>query len=220
MATMSNLGISFFHLPSLRAQTVVYLGALAAALWLMNRARGSFWLLSLLALPGTFCHELCHWGIGTLLNGHPIHFTVIPQRREGGYVLGSVSFVNLRWYNAFFIGMAPLLMLPLAWLLFLWRLGGRPTLGWPEAAMVFLLANLLFGAAPSWQDLRIAASSPVGWLLLAGGLVWGGWEIRGRLPAHSPAPPTVAVKRRPHEKADRKEPQVRWTLIVARTAAW
>jgi hypothetical protein len=158
-----------------------YLAGTAAMLWLMNQARRSFWLFSLLALPGTLCHEACHWVIGKLLNGRPIHLTVIPRREGHGFVLGSVALQNLRWYNAFFIGLAPLALLPLAYGLFLWRLGGNPGFGWPEAVMLYLLANLLFGSMPSWQDLRMAARSPIGWLLLAGVLVWG-WMRYSREP--------------------------------------
>ena len=100
--------IPHWHLPPMRAHTLAYLGAMAAVLWLMNQARRSFWLLSLLALPGTCCHEVCHWVAGRLMNGQPVRFTVIPHREGEGYVLGSVHFANLRWYNAFFVGMAPL----------------------------------------------------------------------------------------------------------------
>ena len=152
---------------------LAYLGGMAAMLWVLNQARRSFWLCALLALPGTLCHEACHWVVGKLLNGQPLRFTVLPRREGHGFVLGAVAFRNLRWYNAFFVGLAPLALLPLAYGLFLWRLGRNPAVGWPEAAMVFLLANLLFAALPSGQDLRIAARSPVGWLLLAGALAWG-----------------------------------------------
>jgi hypothetical protein len=162
---------------SARGALLAYLAGTAAGLWLLNQARRSFWLISLLALPGTICHELCHWGMGHLLNGHPVRFTVIPRREGRGFVLGSVALANLRWYNAFFIGLAPLLLLPAAYGLFLWRLGQHPVLGWPEAGVVFLLANLVFGAMPSWQDLRIAARPPIGWLLLAGALGWGWTRI-------------------------------------------
>ncbi len=156
---------------------LAYLLALSAVLWFMNQARRSMWLVSLMALPGTFCHELCHWVLGKLLNGQPLHFTVLPRREGRGFILGSVGFANLRWYNAFFVGLAPLLMLPLAYGLFLWRLDAMPSLGWPEAAMVFLLANIVFGSLPSGQDLRIAARSPIGWVLLAASLAWGGWRL-------------------------------------------
>jgi CDP-diglyceride synthetase len=158
-------------------------------LWLLNQARRFFWLFSLLVLPGTICHELCHWLLGRLLGARPVRFTVIPKREGRGFVLGSVSFANLRWYNAFFVGMAPLLLLPAAYVLLLWRLGSNPAFGWLEGAMVFLLANLVFGAIPSWQDLRIAARSPVGWLLLAGALAWGWGKVGpGRTKGPAPAP--------------------------------
>jgi hypothetical protein len=165
-----------------------YLAGTAAMLWLMNQAKRSFWLFSLLALPGTLCHEGCHWLAGKLLNGRPVHFTVLPRREGHGLVLGTVTFGNLHWYNAFFIGLAPLGLLPLAYGLFLWRLGGNPEFGWPEAGMLYLLANLLFGSMPSWQDLRIAARSPIGWLLLAGALVWGWMRFtKGGITGKAPA---------------------------------
>lgn len=156
---------------------LIYLAGMAVILWGLNQARRSFWLFSLLALPGTVCHEVCHWLVGALLNGQPARFTVIPRREGRGFVLGAVALRNLRWYNAFFIGLAPLLLLPLAYGLLLWRLGCHSGLGWSEVGIAFLLANLVFGALPSWPDLRIAARSPVGWLLLAGGLAWGWFRV-------------------------------------------
>ncbi|WP_243303657.1 hypothetical protein [Geothrix oryzisoli] len=174
---------------------LAYLAGMAAALWLLNQAKRSFWLFSLLVLPGTVCHELCHWAVGHLLNGRPVRFTVLPRREGRGLVLGAVTLSNLRWYNAFFIGLAPLALLPAAYGLLRWRLGDHPVLGWPEAAMVFFLANLVFGSVPSWQDLRIAARSPIGWVLLVGALVWG-WMRVGKTPApvHSQMSPS-------HQKA-------------------
>ena len=170
---------------------LVYLAGLAAMLWVLNQAKRSFWLCALLALPGTLCHETCHWLVGRLLNAQPVHFTVLPRREGHGFVLGAVAFRHLRWYNAFFVGMAPLLLLPLACGLLLWRLGSHPVLGWPEAAMLFLLANLVFAALPSWQDVRIAARSPIGWLLLAGVLAWGWWRFT-QPAAPAPSVPTRA----------------------------
>ena len=157
-----------------RGAALATLGGTAAVLWVLNRARGSFWLLSLLALPGTCCHELAHWLVGLVLGARPARLTLWPRRVAGGVVLGSVTFRNLRWYNAFFVGVAPLALLPAAWGLFLLRLGAGPRLDWREAGVVFLLGNLVFAALPSWQDLRIAARSPVGWLLLAAGAAWLG----------------------------------------------
>ncbi|HEX7553998.1 MAG TPA: hypothetical protein VF378_10615 [Geothrix sp.] len=174
---------------------LVYLAGLAAMLWVLNQAKRSFWLCALLALPGTLCHETCHWLVGKVLNAQPVHFTVLPSREGHGFVLGAVAFRHLRWYNSFFVGMAPLLLLPLAYGLLLWRLGSHPTMDWPEAAMLFLLANLVFAALPSWQDFRIAARSPIGWLLLAGALVWA-WLHFTQTASPAPSAPTRARTQR------------------------
>jgi hypothetical protein len=175
-----------------------YLIGTAAMLWLMNQAKRFFWLFSVMVLPGTLCHELCHWLAGKLLNGRPVHFTVFPRRVGRGFVLGSVTLANLRWYNAFFIGLAPLLLLTAAYALFLWRLGGHPEFGWQEAGAVFILANLLFGAMPSWQDLRMAARSPIGWLLLAGALGYGWIKfIRPHLVEAAAPPKSSTIIRMP-----------------------
>jgi hypothetical protein len=130
--------------------------------------------------------------VGKLLNGQPVHFTVFPRREGRGFVLGSVTLRNLRWYNAFFIGMAPLSLLPLAYGILLWRLGRQPAFGWHEAGIVFLLANLVFAAMPSWQDLRMAARSPVGWLLLGGALTWAWMRFLPPAPPSTPPAPGQA----------------------------
>ena len=101
--------------------------------------------------------------------------------------MGSVSFSHLTWYNAFFIGMAPLLLLPAAYGLARWRLGGQPVFGWREGLMIYVIANLAYAALPSWQDLRISARSPIGWLLLAAGLAWGWHWYQARSPVPPPA---------------------------------
>lgn len=151
---------------------VIYLGAIVLTLWTIRQMRGSLWLLSLLVLPGTICHELSHLLVGFVLNGHPHGFSVWPRREGRGYLLGSVAIGNPRWYNVFFIGLAPLLLLPLALLGLNWRLAHHPVFDAWEAGAVFLIANLVFAALPSWQDLRTAARSPIGWGLLVGGVIW------------------------------------------------
>lgn len=150
----------------------VYIGAMVLALWAIRQMRGSLWLLSLLVLPGTICHELAHLLVGLLLNGQPHGFSVLPRRVGRVYLLGSVALGNPRWYNVFFIGLAPLLLLPLAYLGLRWRLTRHPIFDTWEAGAVFLIANLVFASVPSWQDLRIAARSPIGWGLLVGSLAW------------------------------------------------
>lgn len=151
----------------------LFVGGLVAALVLFHWARRVFWVFSVLVLPGTLAHESCHLLLGLCLNGHPASFNLIPRREARGWTMGCVTFSNLRWYNVFFIGMAPLLLLPLAWWLMTWRLGLGPAWRWQEGVAVYLIANLVYAALPSWMDAKAAARSPIGWLLLAGGLGWG-----------------------------------------------
>ena len=164
----------------------LFIAAIAASLAILHELRRVFWLFSLLVLPGTFAHETCHYLSGILLRGGPVSFNLMPRREGRGWVMGSVAFNHLRWYNCFFIGLAPLLLLPAAYGLALWRLKGALAFGWPECLAVYLIANLIYAAAPSWQDLRIAARSPIGWLLLAGG-IWFGWQRHHPAPAPAPA---------------------------------
>jgi len=194
----------------------LFLGGLVAALGLLHWSRRSFWIFSVLVLPGTFAHETCHLLLGLLLNGKPARFDLVPRREGRGWAMGSVSFSHLTWYNAFFIGMAPLLMLPAAYGLVRWRLGSQPVFGWQEALAIYGIANLVYASLPSWQDCKLAARSPVGWLLLAGGMAWawhwyqshpGGGGVQGRrgeielrrrptLQAGISAPPAAAPSRR------------------------
>jgi len=155
----------------------LYLGALVALLLLFQRLKRFFWLFSLAILPGTFCHELCHLCVGGLLNGKPARFTLLPRREGTTWVMGSVAFAHVRWYNAFFLGLAPLLLLPVAWAMLTWRLRGA-SFAWGELLWAYAIANLVYAALPSWQDLRIAARSPIGWVLLGAALVyaWFRWQ--------------------------------------------
>lgn len=154
----------------------IYIGLIVAVLFGLHGIRRVFWVFSLLVLPGTFAHEALHYVSGILLNGGPVGFNLLPRREGTGWAMGSVSFNHIRWYNAFFIGMAPLLLLPAAYAMVVWRLRGVPVFGWREALALYVIANLIYAALPSWQDVRIAARSPIGWLLLAAGLGWG-WHV-------------------------------------------
>lgn len=151
----------------------LYLAAVVGVLYLFRALRRLFWLFAVVVLPGTVAHEGLHYLTGLALGAQPAGFSLLPRREGRGWMLGSVSFAHVRWYNAFFVGLAPLLLLPGAYYLTLWRLHGALAIGWREALAVYLIANLVYAALPSWQDLRIAARSPIGWVLLAAGVVWG-----------------------------------------------
>jgi hypothetical protein len=138
--------------------------ALAVLLWIASGAHPAFFVFT---AAGTLCHELAHFSVGLLTNAEPIGMSVLPRRikrpkgqpRGHNWELGSVTFANLRWYNAAPAALAPLLVLlvPLgvAW----WRTRG----GWIfepiDLAIMFLLAPQFLSFWPSPVDWRLAARS-------------------------------------------------------------
>jgi len=157
---------------------LLYLAILVGMLLVFQRLKRLFLVFSLAVLPGTLCHELCHLCVGGLLGGQPTNVTVLPKREGRTWVMGAVTFAHVRWYNAFFLGLAPLLLLPLAYGLLAWRLKAQAAMTWGEALWLYLIANLIYAALPSWQDLKVAARSPVGWLLLAAAAAYGWYRFR------------------------------------------
>lgn len=141
--------------------------------FVFHRASNSKWFLALLAFPGTFVHELVHFLVGLLLLAKPAGLSLRPKRAEGGWILGSVSFRRIGIFNGAFVALAPLLLLPLAWLCLIqialpfwvehrWS-------GWLLAG--YLTATLLFSAVPSRQDLKQGGPSILFYGIL-GGLGW------------------------------------------------
>lgn len=157
--------------------------ALLTAVWylILRHARGSMWRLAVLSLPGTFSHELAHLVVGSLLLAKPTGFSLWPKRAAAGWVLGSVSFRKINMFNGAFVALAPLLLLPLAWLCLtdlaasFWV---NHQWGWWLTAGYFT-ATILLAATPSVQDIKAGSPS----LLLYGTLgglwwLWGAWSWR------------------------------------------
>jgi hypothetical protein len=159
---------------------LVAVTAIAAVLhWLRRMPR----FFSLLSLPGTIGHEVLHFLVGTVTLARPIQASLLPRfHRDGSTTLGYVMFANIRWYNALFVGFAPLLALPAALWLVWYRAGQVPPWSWPELAWGYVAANLAYSCMPSRADVDIVLSKPLGlaaWLSLAAGCTWlwmrGGW---------------------------------------------
>ena len=140
---------------------------------LLRVARNSMWRIALLSLPGTIAHELTHFVVGLLLLAKPRGFSIWPRAEGSTWRLGAVSFGNIGLLNGAFVALAPLLLLPIAWLcvahvlLPLWNDGRW---GWWLLGG-YLTATVLFAALPSFQDIKLG-----GWSLLLyaalGGLLW------------------------------------------------
>lgn len=144
---------------------------LAIVIQFLARKHPVFFLLT---LAGTFCHELAHLFMGLITAAHPASMNLIPRRTGRGWELGSVTFRNLRWYNAAPTALAPLLIIVIPFCVALWRVH----LGWQFApldiAIAFLLAPQFLSFWPSGVDWRIAVRS---WpyLLIALACYWL-WE--------------------------------------------
>ncbi|HET9763640.1 MAG TPA: hypothetical protein VFR50_09005 [Casimicrobiaceae bacterium] len=139
----------------------------------LRGARDTMWRIALLSLPGTIAHELMHLVVGFVLRARPQGFTIWPRRSTDGWRLGAVSFRSIGLLNGAFVALAPLLLLPLAWLGLIYVLAplwveGR--WGWWLLAG-YLAATVLFAALPSFQDLRIGALSLLLYAAI-GALLW------------------------------------------------
>lgn len=117
----------------------------------------SMWLSALINIPGTFLHELMHLTIGALFNARPCNFSIFPKRNEyGEYVMGSVGFRNITYYNAIPAALAPILLLPIAFYLDRYI---RPTIS-PSVLnyilYILLQTILIENAIPSRVDFQVA----------------------------------------------------------------
>ena len=140
---------------------------------LLRGVRDSMWRIALLALPGTFAHELTHLIVGLLLLARPQGFSVWPRPGARSWTLGSVSFRSIGLLNGAFVALAPLLLVPIAWLClihFLLPLWTQGQWGWWLLAG-YLTANALFASLPSFQDIRLGAPSLLLYAAI-GGLGW------------------------------------------------
>lgn len=147
------------------ADIILYLlpsAALAFLFWMLSGAHPAFFVLT---APGTLCHELAHFGAGLLTNAEPTGFNLIPRRRGKVWELGSVTFANLRWYNAAPAALAPLLVLLVPLAVAAWRTGPGWRFGPLDLALAPLLAPQFLSFWPSPVDWRLALRSWP-WLVL------------------------------------------------------
>lgn len=156
----------FAKLTMLSSPPGLYYGVAVAGLMMLlhfSRKFGTVFLL--ITFPVTLAHELMHLVLGFLTAGQPSNFRIFPRRSAGGYILGSVTCNNVRWYNGLFIGLAPLLLLPLAFAVLVWRVRLQPQPVMSEVTWALAIAGLAVASLPSIQDIRVALASS--WLLIA-----------------------------------------------------
>jgi hypothetical protein len=155
------------------ADVMLYLlpaAAFAVLFRILARVHPAFFLLSFV---GTLCHELAHFGVGLLTNAEPTRISLLPRRKGKTWELGSVTFSNLRWYNAAPVALAPLLILLLPLTVAAWRTGPGWHFGPLDLALAPLLAAQFLSFWPSGVDWRLATRSwPWALLVLAGAAVF------------------------------------------------
>jgi hypothetical protein len=140
-------------------QVLLYLlpsAALAFLICILSSAHPIFFIFT---AAGTLCHELAHFSVGLLVGADPTGLTVIPRRAGRNWELGSVTFANLRWFNAAPSALAPLLVLLVPFAVAAWR---TPP-GWHfqplDLGLAWLLAPQFLSFWPSPTDWRLAARS-------------------------------------------------------------
>ena len=146
------------------------LAAVAGMLLLIRLARhAGMWIYALLALPGTALHEFSHYVVALVLGGAPSFPSLLPTRTEGGWRLGHVQF-RAGHVRAMFVGMAPLLLAPLAWW---WAVALLAPAAWPLYLLhAWIVAALLQAAWPSKTDWKLAFPALAVLIPLAALLAW------------------------------------------------
>ena len=126
-------------------------------LHLKYKTYDSMWASALVNIPGTLLHEFMHFAVGLLLNAQPSNFNFLPKKSsDGGYVMGSVGFRNITFYNAIPSALAPLLLLFVGFYLNRYWL---PTINLTVLnymGYVFLQTIIIENAMPSSTDFRVA----------------------------------------------------------------
>lgn len=141
------------------AEMLLYLAPSAALAFLLRLFSRQYPFLYVFGIAGTLCHELAHFAVGLLTNADPVGLSLVPRRRGKLWQLGSVTFANLRWYNAAPAALAPLLVLLVPFAVAWWRTRTPWTFGVADLALTVLLAPQFLSFWPSSVDWRLALRS-------------------------------------------------------------
>jgi hypothetical protein len=142
-----------------------------------STGRGASFPVILCRLPGTALHELAHYLVGFVTGGRPAGFTIIPRKSGSGntWILGSVTLRNPSMLSSLPSGLAPLLLLPLAWMLFRNWYRWFPRDPVHTLSLYAAVSYCCCSSLPSSHDVRAAFSSLSGIALyaaLAAGVFW------------------------------------------------
>ncbi len=130
----------------------------------------------------TLLHEIAHLVLAKVFRGNPQRFTITPKKQEtGAVVLGSVSCANIVSLNAFPISLAPLIMIPLSYVLYShWHLWFPGTMSC-SLGLYLVMFVLLSASIPSSTDWKLAFRNPVTGICWTGVMVAGCWIVNSFL---------------------------------------
>lgn len=154
MKNFINQELIFFKYLDINLLTYIISGVVVI-LFIFNFFKNRIYLFALLTLPATLFHELSHFIISLITGGMPRGLSIWPQKSENGYTLGYVESYNVTWFNAFLIGFAPILLIPIAYIFLKYNVvyDNNPfSLSWK----IYLLASLIEGSIPSITDISLA----------------------------------------------------------------
>lgn len=127
--------------------------AFGALFLIRASSRLGMWLYALIALPGTLAHELAHYLVAMVLFARPTFPSLVPQRTEHGWRLGSVGF-HAGMMRSVPIALAPLMLAPLA---LFWATTYMAPSDWPLYGIhAWIVGALLSATLPSAADFKIA----------------------------------------------------------------
>lgn len=150
--------------------TAIDFAAVAGMLLLIGLSRhAGMWIYALVALPGTSLHEFSHYLVALCLGGKPTFPSLLPTKTDKVWRLGEVRF-RPGYLRSMFVGMAPLLLAPLAWW---WATTWLTGASWPLYALhAWIVAALMHACWPSKTDWKLALPALVVVIPLAAVVAW------------------------------------------------
>ncbi len=131
----------------------------------------NIYMSALVNIPGTILHEMSHFLVGLFFNARPTRFNLFPKKQGDYYLMGSVGFRNVHFYNAIPSALAPLLLLILGYYFNRWFFTHIQINYINYILYVFLQTVIIENALPSSTDFKVAFSYPLGVLLYSAALV-------------------------------------------------
>jgi len=144
------------------ANAILYLiPVLLICAWLQAlHARSGLYTKSLSLLAGVFIHELLHLLVGVLTYAKPVAMSIIPRHIDKGYYeLGHVRLNNIRWFNAVFVGFAPLLGFVGVAIFIHWRTRYGWFFSWWDLLAWYVLAQVSMSRASALECHRLLINS-------------------------------------------------------------